>query len=93
MSRVIRDGSGDPSYGGLRREQRFRAERFARFGGMTILEDADIREGRLVKRMEQALRQPARPAPSINLNGARCTADWLTSWIGAMASDGANHEV
>jgi predicted glycosyltransferase len=59
------------------REQRLRAERLARFGGMHILKDADLAPKSLAALMERMIAKQERPAPDIDLNGATNTATWL----------------
>ena len=63
------------------REQRLRAERLARFGGMRILDDTEPAPQRLVNLMQQALNRNERPVPEIDLDGAANTARWLASWM------------
>jgi len=65
------------------REQRLRAQRLADRGLLTVLQDADLKPDRLAVMMDQKLSQAARPAATLNLDGAATTAaciqDWLTN--------------
>ncbi len=60
------------------REQRLRAERLARLGGLQLLSDSDLDPKRLAELMTQALMKKERPAGSIDLNGAENTAAWIS---------------
>jgi len=59
------------------REQRLRAERLARLGGLQILTDNDLQTKQLAGLMTRVLTENERPAGVIDLNGAQKTADWL----------------
>ncbi len=63
------------------REQRLRAEKLARPGGMRILEDDDLEPGRFADRMSRILARKERPGVDIDLNGAAGAASWLESWM------------
>jgi predicted glycosyltransferase len=60
------------------REQRLRAERLARLGGLQILSDKDLDPKQLAGLMTQTLMKKERPAGSIDLNGAENTAVWIS---------------
>ena len=62
------------------REQRLRAERLTRFGGLDLLEEADLNSERLAALMKARMRDGTRPDPQIDLNGAENTARWLAEW-------------
>ncbi len=59
------------------REQRLRAERLTRFGGLDLLEDADLEPERLAGLMKGRLLHRKRPDPRLDLEGAANTARWL----------------
>jgi predicted glycosyltransferase len=59
------------------REQRLRAERMARLGGLQILSDEDLQPRQLAVLMTRVLMKKERPAGNIDLDGAQNTADWL----------------
>ena len=59
-------------------EQRLRAERLARLGGMQILSDRDLDPERLAGLMTRMLKEKARSAGAIDLDGAEKTAAWIT---------------
>jgi predicted glycosyltransferase len=59
------------------REQRLRAERLARLGGLQILSDKDLDPERLAGLMTRMLKEKERPAGTIDLNGAEKTAAWV----------------
>ena len=59
------------------REQRHRAERLARLGGLHILSDKDLDPERLAGLMTRMLKQKKRSAGAIDLNGAEKTAAWV----------------
>ncbi len=63
------------------REQRLRAGRLARLGGMRILEDEDLEPDRLADVMSRTLSRRERPGAGIDLNGAVNTARWLETWM------------
>jgi len=56
------------------REQRLRAERLARLGGLHILSDKDLDPKRLAGLMTRMLTEKEQPAGPIDLNGAEKTA-------------------
>jgi predicted glycosyltransferase len=56
------------------REQRLRAERLARLGGLQILSDKDLDPERLAGLMTQMLKEKERSASAIDLDGAEKTA-------------------
>jgi len=56
------------------REQRLRAERLARLGGLQILSDKDLDPKRLAGLMTRMLTEKEQPAGPIDLNGAEKTA-------------------
>jgi predicted glycosyltransferase len=62
---------------GQNREQRFRAERIARHGGLALLEDGDLEPARLANRMEAMLDRREGPGIRPNLDGAAATARWI----------------
>jgi len=64
------------------REQRLRAERLARLGGLKILSDKDLDPKRLAGLMTRALIEKERPAGTIDLNGAENTAAWVADLEG-----------
>ncbi len=59
------------------REQRLRAERLTGFGGLELLEEADLEPTRLAELMKERLSHPRRPDPQLDLEGAANTARWL----------------
>ena len=59
------------------REQRLRAERLARLGGMQILSDRDLDPERLAGLMTRMLKEKERSARAIDLDGAEKTAVWI----------------
>lgn len=59
------------------REQRLRAERLARLGGLGVLSDKDLDPQRLAGLMTGLLAAKERPAGVIDLNGAENTAAWV----------------
>jgi predicted glycosyltransferase len=59
------------------REQRYRAERLASIGAMTVLEDEDLQPNVLSDRMHQAMSRGYRLTQAVNLDGAAHTARWL----------------
>jgi predicted glycosyltransferase len=60
------------------REQRLRAERLARLGGLQILSDKDLYPKQRAGLMTQTLIKKERPGGSIDLNGAENTAVWIS---------------
>ena len=58
-------------------EQRLRAERLARLGGMQILSDKDLDPERLAGLMTRMLKEKTRSAGAIDLDGAEKTAAWM----------------
>jgi predicted glycosyltransferase len=60
------------------REQRLRAERLARLGGLQILSDKDLDPKQLAGLITRALMKKECPAGSIDLNGAENTAAWIS---------------
>ena len=64
------------------REQRLRAERLARLGGLQLLSDIDLDPKQLAGLMTRMLMKKERPAGSIDLNGAENTAAWLADMKG-----------
>jgi predicted glycosyltransferase len=67
------------------REQRMRATRLSERGHLTVLTDEDLAPERLAKRMAQMLIERRRTAPTVDLDGARKTAQWLDQWMGLSA--------
>jgi predicted glycosyltransferase len=67
------------------REQRLRAERLARLGGLQILSDKDLDPERLAGLMTRMLTEKERPASAIDLNGAEKTAAWMAEIQGRRA--------
>ena len=63
------------------REQRLRTERLAQSGALGLLEDEDLRPGRLAQIMERRIGELKRPKIDIDLNGAAKTADWISQLI------------
>jgi predicted glycosyltransferase len=59
------------------REQRLRAERLARLGGLRILTDKDLDPERLAGLMTRVLKEKEGPAGAIDLDGAEKTAAWV----------------
>ena len=59
------------------REQRLRAERLARLGGLQILSDKDLDPERLAGLMRRMLEEKERPGGVIDLDGAEKTAAWV----------------
>ncbi|MBT8369990.1 MAG: glycosyl transferase, partial [Deltaproteobacteria bacterium] len=59
------------------REQRLRAERLARLGGLQILTDKDLDPERLAGLMTRMLKEKKGPAGAIDLDGAEKTAAWV----------------
>lgn len=66
---------------GQNREQRFRAERLARFGGVRILEDSDLAPDRLASLMARCVTDGVRPAPDLKMDGAEKTAVILETLV------------
>ncbi len=64
------------------REQRLRAERLARLGGLQILSDKDLDPKRLAGLMTRMLIEKERPVGAIDLNGAEKTAEWVAEMQG-----------
>jgi predicted glycosyltransferase len=64
------------------REQRMRATRLAERGRLTVLTDEDLAPARLAERMAQLLIERRRIEPTVDLDGARKTAQWLEQWMG-----------
>ncbi|MFC1882032.1 glycosyltransferase family protein [Thermodesulfobacteriota bacterium] len=64
------------------REQRLRARRLADRGVLTVLQDADLQPDRLAAMMDQKLSHSARPAVTIDLDGAANTARAIENWAG-----------
>ena len=80
------------------REQRLRAERLARLGGLQILSDKDLDPEQLAGLMTRMLKEKERPAGAIDLDGAEKTAAWVAEIrVGGFesreASDGKIHSV
>ena len=59
------------------REQKLRAERFARIGGLKILKDSDLSPERLALIMETAMAEKFHLTGDIDLSGAACSAGLL----------------
>ena len=64
------------------REQRLRARRLADRGVLTVLQDADLQPDYLAAMMDQKLSHSARPAVTIDLDGAAKTARAIENWAG-----------
>jgi predicted glycosyltransferase len=62
---------------GQNREQRLRADLFARQGLLTVLQDEDLQPERLAGKMQHALTHPPTAKHTIELKGAANTARWL----------------
>ena len=62
------------------REQRLRARRLADRGVLTVLQDADLQPVCLAAMMDQKLSHSARPAVTIDLDGAAKTARAIENW-------------
>jgi predicted glycosyltransferase len=60
------------------REQRLRAERLARLGGLNVLADDDLKPKKMAGIMQGMLSEKKRPAGLIDLAGAENTAAWIT---------------
>jgi predicted glycosyltransferase len=67
---------------GQNREQRMRATRLAEKGHLTVLTDADLAPERLAQHMAHMLIASRRIEPTVDLDGARKTAQWLDQWMG-----------
>jgi len=63
---------------GQNREQRFRAERIARHGGLELLADDDLKSARLAEQMGAMLDRRERPGIQLDLDGAEATARWVS---------------
>jgi len=59
------------------REQGLRAGRLDRLGALTLLDDEDLRPGRLVDLMDQKLTLAKPTTVNLDLDGAVHTARWL----------------
>ena len=67
---------------GQNREQRLRAEKLAALGGMTVINDTDLKPARLAEIVAEALKKPRVSAgPAVNLAGAQETSKWLEAWL------------
>ena len=64
------------------REQRLRAERLARLGGLKVLADADLEPDSMASIMQAMLSQGKRSEGRIDLAGAERTAEWLVENCG-----------
>jgi len=64
------------------REQWLRARRLADRGVLTVLQDADLQPDHLAAMMDQKLSHSARPAVTIDLDGAANTARAIENWAG-----------
>jgi predicted glycosyltransferase len=68
---------------GQNREQRLRAEKLAAVGGMTVVDDEDLKPSGLAALMKGSLKKVRTPVSSpVSLNGAQETARWLEAWCG-----------
>lgn len=63
------------------REQRMRAERLARWGGIEVLDDADLEPERLGRIMAQQLSKKECSKHHVDLNGAVNSAHWIEEWM------------
>lgn len=63
---------------GQNREQRLRAERIARHGGLELLADEELEPAGLAERMAAVLDRRERPGIRLNLDGAEATARWVS---------------
>jgi predicted glycosyltransferase len=63
---------------GQNREQRLRAERIARHGGLELLSDEDLEPARLAERITAVLNRRERPGIRLDLEGAEATARWIS---------------
>ena len=70
------------------REQRLRAERLARLGGLKVLADADLEPNRLAGIMQSMLSQGKRPEGLIDLAGAEFTAQWIMEQVRSEGAEG-----
>ncbi len=70
------------------REQRLRAERLAKLGGLAVLEDDDLEPNRLAGMMQTMLPLGKRPEGLIDLAGAENTAKWIEENCGPEGSKG-----
>ena len=61
------------------REQRLRAERLTRFGGIRVLSDGDLCPRRLADLMTARLSRERRREVPLDLDGAEAGARWLAS--------------
>lgn len=59
------------------REQRLRAERLSRLGGIQVLSENDLDPSRLAGLIDEALSRKMRTRRQVDLDGAANTADWL----------------
>ncbi|MGD9287601.1 MAG: glycosyltransferase [Desulfobacterales bacterium] len=64
------------------REQRLRAERLAAMGVIRVLDDDDLRPGRLAEIMDRWIHRSTRSRIDINLDGAANTAKWIEKICG-----------
>lgn len=66
------------------REQQVRAERFARFDGVGLLQAEDMAAGRLAERMRSALEAPrAKRETGFGFRGAETAANVISEWLRA----------
>jgi len=65
------------------REQRMRAARLSEKGLLSLLTDEDLAPERLAERMAHMLMERRRIEPTVDLDGARKTAEWLDQWMGS----------
>jgi predicted glycosyltransferase len=59
-----------------------RAARLSERGHLTVLTDEDLAPERLAKRMMLTLTERRRTETTVDLDGARKTAQWLDQWMG-----------
>jgi predicted glycosyltransferase len=69
------------------REQRLRAERISKMGGMRILENGDMDPIKLAKLMTYRINDPRRFDYPIELDGADHTADWIHACMETQRTD------
>jgi len=70
------------------REQRLRAERLARLGGLKVLADVDLEPNRLAGIMQSMMSQGKRPEGLIDLAGAEFTAQWIMEQVRSEGAEG-----
>ena len=66
----------------VNREQRMRAQRLARLGALTILDEQDLKPTRLASLMTRNLQGQYQQSLPLNIDGAANTANWITQRVG-----------